>query len=254
MMKKLFLLLTSFFILSTCITCTSVTFNSVPVGYNYQTERVVKDLPRDSFVHVLAKEYYEHCYMIDNKENCVVLKDAGASSGSAFVIYNTKNGSLVVTADHVCQPSSPTMKQKLILTTLDGKEFEARVVQKDSKRQNDICMLYAEGLSEKPLKLALSGPPPGAKLFNVAAPAGIFNKGMVPILEGRYNGVSFHGCAMYSIPAAGGSSGSMVLNNNFELVGLIHSLHIRFPTVTLGPRFKILSQFIRKGIKKYKNL
>ena len=252
MIKKLFLLICCFLILSTC---TSVSFNSdVPLGYNYQTERVVKDLPRSSFLHVLAKEFYEHCYTANGKENCIILKDAGASSGSAFVIYNTKNGSLVITADHVCRPSSPKMKQKLILTTLDGKEYEATVVQRDSKRQNDICMLYAKGLFEKPLKLALNGPPPGAKLFNIAAPAGIFNKGMVPILEGRYNGVSFHGCAMYSIPAAGGSSGSMVLNYNFELIGLIHSLHIRFPTITLGPQFKILSRFIRKGISKNKNL
>ena len=239
------------------LTCTSVSFNSndVPLGYNYLTERVVKDLPRNSFLHILSKEYYEHCYKTMNgEEECIVLKEAGVSSGSAFVIYNTPNGSLAITADHVCEPSSPHMKQKLILTTLSGKEYKARILERDSKRQNDICLLFAEGLDEKPVKLAINGPPPGAKLFNIAAPAGIFNKGMVPILEGRYNGVSFHGCSMYSIPAAGGSSGSMVLNNNFELVGLIHSLHIRFPTVTLGPRFEVLSKFVREGIKKHSNL
>jgi hypothetical protein len=83
---------------------------------------------------------------------------------------------------------------------------------------------------------------------------GIFNKNMVPILEGRYNGVSFRGSAMYSIPAAPGSSGSMVLNENFELVGMIHSLHIRFPNVTVGPKFEILSKFIRKNKVKFNKL
>ena len=42
----------------------------------------------------------------------------------------------------------------------------------------------------------------------------------------------------------------MVLNNNFELVGLIHSLHTVFPTITLGPKFEVISKFIRDGIRK----
>tara|TARA_R100000152_G_C6777161_1_gene206845 strand:- start:309 stop:1061 length:753 start_codon:yes stop_codon:yes gene_type:complete len=250
MKLKIISLLMISLMMSTC----SLSINSTPIGYNYNTERTVKYLPRDSFLHILAKEYYEYCYTTNEKKECVTMNSGGASSGSAFVVHNTVNGSLVITADHVCRPSSPRTKQKLILTTLTGEEFEAKIVKRDSLRQNDMCMLYAENLKKPPVKLALNKPLPGAKLFNIAAPAGIFNEGMVPILEGRYNGVSFHGCAMYSIPAAGGSSGSMVLNNNFELVGIIHSLHIRFPTVTLGPRFKVLSKFIREGIKKYSDL
>ena len=246
------LLILCFLLLSTC----TISYNPqrVPVGYNYQTERTVKYLPRDSFLHVLAKEHYEYCYTVDAKKNCFVFYEGGASVASAFVVYNTPNGSLALTANHVCKPSSAHVKQILILTTLSGEEYEAKILERDSERQNDICLLYAEDLDKPPVKIALNKPLPGAKLFNIAAPAGIFNKGMVPILEGRYNGVSFHDCAMYSIPAAPGSSGSMVLNNNFELVGLIHSLHIKFPTITLGPRFEVISNFIREGIKKHSNL
>tara|TARA_R100000995_G_C3484112_1_gene126019 strand:- start:3624 stop:4388 length:765 start_codon:yes stop_codon:yes gene_type:complete len=236
-------------------TCTSFNTN-IPVGYNYQTERAVRDLPRDSFMFVMVEEYYEHCFTpsTSDEKTCVTFKETGTFSGSAFVVHNTPNGSLVVTADHICQTSSPNMRQKMTLTTIDGKVYSAKIIERDSRRQNDICMVYSKKLKKPALKLALSGPPPGAKLFNIAAPAGIFNAGMVPIMEGRYNGLSFSGSAMYSIPAAGGSSGSMVLNNNFELVGLIHSLHVRFPTVTVGPPYSVLSKFVREGIKKHSNL
>jgi len=252
LIKKLLTMIGALFILSTC-----TSFNSnIPIGYNYNTERVVENLPRDSFLFILVEEYYEHCYTsaLSDKKECIVFKDTGAFSGSAFVIYNTPGGSLVITADHICQTSGPNMKQKMTLTTLNGKTYRAKILERDSKRQNDVCMIYAKNLKKPPVKLALSGPKPGAKLFNIAAPAGIFNINMVPILEGRYNGLSFAGSAIYSIPAAGGSSGSMVLNYNFELVGLIHSLHIRFPTVTVGPSYEVISEFIRKGIKKHSHI
>jgi hypothetical protein len=252
LIKNTSLMIFTLLIFPTCMALDS----SIPIGYNYNTERVVEKLPRESFLFVMVEEYYEHCYTstLNDKKECIVFKDTGAFSGSAFVVYNTTNGSLVVTADHICQTSGPNMKQKMTLTTLNGKMYKAKILERDSKRQNDVCMVYAKNLKKPPVKLALSGPKPGAKLFNIAAPAGIFNINMVPILEGRYNGLSFAGSAIYSIPAAGGSSGSMVLNYNFELVGLIHSLHIKFSTVTVGPSYKVISEFIRKGIKKHSHI
>lgn len=253
-MIRFLLLFSTFFLLTTCAMPHINAAKQIPVGYKYETERTVKYLPRDSFIHVYAYERYEFCYTVKNEKKCITLKRGGASSGSGFVVYNTPNGSLVITAYHVCSATSKKMTQTLTLTSLDGDEFEARIVATDENKENDICMIYAEDLKKPPVKIALNKPLPGAKLFNLAAPAGIFNEGMVPILEGRYNGVSFKGSAMYSIPAAGGSSGSMVLNNNFELIGLIHSLHIKFPNITVGPEFEIITKFIRKNIKNYSNL
>ena len=43
----------------------------------------------------------------------------------------------------------------------------------------------------------------------------------------------------------------MILNEKGHLVGVLHSVYIRFPEIALSSRHKNLLRFIKKNIKKY---
>ena len=120
-------------------------------------------------------------------------------------------------------------------------------------------MLYATNLRKPPVKVAPRKPQPGARVYNIGAPVGIFDYQMVPINDGYYNGEAvnkwgIHRVSVYTMPAAPGSSGSMVLNDRFEVVGLVHSLLRRFPVISIGPTYETLTDFIEKNNSKYSHL
>ena len=50
--------------------------------------------------------------------------------------------------------------------------------------ENDICIVKADGTWSTPLTIATEMVPRGERVFNLAAPRGIFYPGMVPTFEG----------------------------------------------------------------------
>jgi len=98
--------------------------------------------------------------------------------------------------------------------------------------------------------MSQTAPSIGDKVFNLAAPAGIFGKGMVPILEGYYSG-TLGEAAIYSILATGGSSGSPVFNYKGQLVGMIHSVYRAFPALSRGPNYDVLKSFVESTIQEH---
>jgi S1-C subfamily serine protease len=168
------------------------------------------------------------------------------------------DGSFASTAAHVCEDNvppdmeSPTTKTlaHYKMRRLDGTEYSATVLTYD--RDIDACLMFVENLTEevKAVKISSTKPEPGDRIYNIAAPIAIFRPNMVPIIEGRYNGDSDN-LAWYTLMAAPGSSGSMVLNEKGELIGLVHSVYVRFPTITLGVRYDDLIGFIKNNLNKY---
>ena len=106
-------------------------------------------------------------------------------------------------------------------------------------------------MKEKAMNVAKYDPEPGDKAYNVAAPVGIMYENVVPLIDGYYMGIRGKS-SLYSIPATGGSSGSPVFNEGGNLIGMIHSVNVAFPMVSVSPTQKELKKFLESNIEAHK--
>jgi len=184
---------------------------------------------------------------------------SSSASGSGFVVGQIEEGSFAITAAHVCtskkikRPAGLTISShsELRVITFRGQKYPAKILTFD--QEIDICMLFVEGLVDiKPVELAREAPKVGDKIYNIGAPVAFFEPGMTSILEGRFAGNSpSRPWALYSLPAAGGSSGSMILNYRGRLLGVLHSVHYRFHHITLATTYDDTLKFINKKLNYY---
>ena len=182
---------------------------------------------------------------------CTSLKAQSVASGSG-VFYGGKKH--VLTAAHVCDYSDITTgaiaegyEPEITITAIDiaGQSYKLKVVK--TNPLEDLCLLSgAEGVDLNIPTIRLSNFPPvvGAKYYNYAAPAGIFSPHTVPILEGYFTGNFMGLYALYTIPVAGGSSGSPIVNEKGNLVGVVHSVHRHFHHLSFAARYGELKKFL----------
>ena len=95
------------------------------------------------------------------------------SMASGFVIKVNKKGSYGITAAHFCDTEVPALtpaikyKNFFLATSLNGDEYKATVLESDI--DNDICLIYIEGLVDVPvIKVSAAAPKPGDKVYNLS--------------------------------------------------------------------------------------
>ena len=228
---------------------------------------VKKVFPRKSFVFMKKKTTFFQC----TKNQCKIVY-RGKMTGSASVIHHNKNRTYLMTAAHMIWmlPIHPIRKLLLeakgklkhvstyTFTDFHGKKYGLKEVIKSDKK-TDLAIVTIKKTNIPALPLAYKAPKVKDRLFNVAAPAGIFEKGLVLFFEGRFMGYSndkkWTGqnapVALTNIPVAGGSSGSPILNRCGEIVGMVSAVHRRFHHISLSPTHKQVFNFFHKYLKKH---
>jgi S1-C subfamily serine protease len=237
------------------------------------------------------------CKAFSNKEvikNATIFFEShfqSQSKGSAAVIGHdiTRDMSYVLTAYHVCddhekkyikiqipnstKPAEYSIPQVLIfeqnskleLTDYLGNKFESSLVRED--RENDLCLLGSKGLMKNisPVKVADHDPQIGDRIYNIASPYGISEPGAVLSFEGYFAGVISPGKAiknnhfLFSVPIAPGSSGSILLNEDGEIISIVSYGYIvptldndpsiiMWPNAAAGPTLKMIKKLIQSRI------
>ena len=201
------------------------------------------------------------CYDLAIGESCNdELQEFGVAEaearGSGAVVSVTENHSYILTAAHVCDhseiveiqqgPLVITVKQESSLVTVDyfGNERSASIL--DLDYINDVCILRVSGVWTDPISVADELSAAGSRVYNIAAPLGIFSPGMVLMFEGFYAGADPMGNHLYTIPTAPGSSGSPILNNGGEIIGMIHSAAFSLESVAISSSLISIQDIVRK--------
>lgn len=209
-------------------------------------------MPHEAFVFISGSTTYDSCIK-DKKTQLKKCKEKTRSfSASGFVVWKNDNTILIVTAEHVCTAPSWAKRKSMNGTTFYGDKFKLKLINKNAR--HDICLLKTEindttiikvvPIAKKKIKI-------GEKVYNMAAPDGVFNPGMVPMLEGRYSGMKYEEY-IYTIPATFGSSGSPILNENKEAIGLLSKVYVRFPFISVSPNQPFFRKWLINEIERYK--
>lgn len=156
------------------------------------------------------------------------------SLGTAFVIDETSENSILATAGHMCESDKamhtalfgdlPVVSVTYVVTSIDGEEHDAHVILDDDK--TDICIMTVDGKVARPLRLASRDPSYGETAYYVGAPGGWWPEGgIAPVFMGLYSGHTKNKAGIDKIVftdwAEGGASGSGVFIPNIGMIGIL---------------------------------
>ena len=216
-------------------------------------------IPRASFLKIEVDLVVRIC---DEETGMCELKRSDFISGSGFVVGKGRyKGSYVMSAGHVCDPGAfaniisggKPWALEFSGLTKEKKGYKLHVLEVDNDK--DLCLMYAPDLERIPIKIANKKLLPGSKIWNIAAPAGVLYRGAPIIIDGIFNGTNQDsGHDMYTMFIAGGSSGSAILNEDGELVGVVSMMDLRFPFIAISPSHDDISEFFHRAIAYHKNV
>jgi len=199
---------------------------------------------RQSFVKIEMIAYKYPC------ETSVGCPDTFLVASGSGVHIIAKGKKFVLTAEHVCDTTEVLLAAleagaaiNVDIYAIDLQQNRHILTTVKKEPRFDLCLLEGSTLSVPATRLSPIKPQIGEQVFNFASPVGIHGYNMVPVLDGYYSG-PYRGHDSYTIPAMGGSSGSPILNRKGELVGMIHSVHSRFPYFSLSPTHESLIYFL----------
>lgn len=171
---------------------------------------------------------------------------------SGTIVKVIPAGSYILTADHCTAFHDKPAEIKVddqVTKIIDYNFNEFNTIVRVHNFDADMSLIFVPGLTQQPpIELAKKAPKEGELIFNVAIPAGFYpSAGVINLQQGYYSGDFLRRgqrLSVYSLISYGGASGSMILNYQGRLIGMLHSGHVRAPIISLSPTFEVVKKFL----------
>lgn len=238
--------------------------NTLKISLNYQIE--LNDNP------IMLFKQTEDFYNMLKKINIFLMKK-DVITGSAFII---KNG--ILTVDHVCNEinnlvrkrernienilirnisknfskieklhfiNSYVFKKYIIIKNFDRSKYKKLNNIKFLKKDKDLDLCLIKNPFRKGAFLSISKNKPRYLdvVYNFSYLNGFFVRNILPFNKGNFLGENKNKF-YYTLKVKKGSSGSVVFNKNFEIIGIIDSVYSE-TNISLGSKRSILKKFIK---------
>jgi len=238
-------------ITSTLIIVAAVITSCISLNQNarYVFTKKRSTAPVDAFVliEVNQKMTPVSCQTTDKNIDCKKLLSSlppveSGWSGSGLLVESSA-GPGILTAAHVCRQDTPVFIEHKGVRIVISKStvikahspikgtYTTKILRLDLG--NDLCLLKPNKVFTYPIAIAKEIPKMGNKVYAIAAPYGISGQNMALVFSGFYSG-NKDGRAFYTIPTRPGSSGAAVLNEKWEVIGMIHTAFRYFESVGIG--------------------
>ncbi len=206
--------------------------------------------PEDNFVKI---------YLVSMSD--IDLSDTGMSDAypdvyegqaSGMAIGTSGGKTYVLTADHFCENfeelsiTTTTLNLGSILTIYDiqGNQWDAEIVLQDSSK--DLCLIETDMPISREISVADSMPKIGDQVHSIASPLGIGGNSSAPHFNGQFSGCDGFTC-YFTIPAAPGSSGSLILDDRGEIVGMTQMATHYMQNVAMGVGAYAIRRFLTRA-------
>ena len=231
------------------ITVVAVTITVMNPGW------ILNDLPEKNFLQLMmVKSLVSEC---DTAGDCTPLEepvDVEISTASGMLISSTGEYSYILTANHFCHReeyfygsyiSSDIDEFEIEIWAFDFSGSASSVTPVYVDNSSDLCLLSAKRKEGVNMKIAKMMPKLGEKVFAIAAPKGIHQRGVALHFEGSFSGCGSDDICFFTLPATFGSSGSLILNAGGEVVGMIQMVPGNFDSVSMGVGAETIRLFLR---------
>ena len=217
---------------------------------------VNKELPTKSYVKVFHTTIIHSCTDPKDKK-CPIGEFMQLGSGMAIELIN--NEPTVISAGHVCdsQPSNAIKESNQIIHVLDHKRnmhqaWPILINHNNQKGSADLCLLWVPTLKVKGVKFSKVAPKIGDELHYIGSPKGIYHPPAVPIFKGIFSGEINTSSSILTAPATQGASGSAVLNERREIVGILWGVNSHFNNVATITSYRSFIIFLKNAKKEFK--
>ncbi len=174
-----------------------------------------------------------------------------ASASGIVVMTNDSTHSYILTAGHVCDPAYETQglmpaplhaNVDVVVYDYFGTGYSVDVLGVDYI--HDLCLLRSDVIWTPGVTLSKYPSRIGEKVYSIAAPHSIFSPGNALLFDGYFTGYDMTENAFFTIPTKPGSSGAGVINEEGELIGIIHSAPGSFENLAIASSLKNVKLFL----------